>query len=213
MKKAHLSIVLDQSSSMESVKAATISGFNEYIATLKKDKAVEYTVDLTFFDTSYTKKYSNIPLKALEPLTAQSYRPSGSTALYDAVCETIAGHEGDGGKWIVVILTDGEENASSRWNDKEFAAMVKALNAAGNVTFAFLGANQDAWTKAQQWGIHKGNAINFVSTSAGVGTAFRSMATGTSMTANMAQTSNKNFFETQKGSGLDFDQDQQKGAL
>lgn len=201
MKKAHVSIVLDQSSSMQSVKEATISGFNEYTKTLQADKGVEYTFDLTVFDSTVTKKAVNKPLSSLEPLTDSSYRPSGNTALYDAVCDTIAGHEGDGGKWIVVILTDGEENASNRWDSEQFAAMVKALNAAGNVTITFLGANQDAWVKAQKWGIHKGNAINFVASSAGVGAAFRGMATGTSNVANMQANSTTDFFQGNKDAG------------
>lgn len=217
MKKAHVSFVLDCSSSMESVKAATISGFNEYIATLKKDKGVEYTFDLTLFDSTVNKKAVNKSLKALEPLTATSYRPSGSTALYDAVCDTIAGREGDGSKWIVCIMTDGEENSSTRWSDRQFAAMVKALQATGNVTFAFLGANQDAWAKAQAWGFNHGNVANYMATDAGTRGGFVGMAMGTVSTANSLQMNEKNFFESTAQDGkigdLDWDKDHPQGGI
>lgn len=206
MKKAHISFILDQSGSMDTVKKSTISGFNEYLSTLQKDKEVEYTFDLTTFDNTSTRKASNKSLKALEPLTEKSYTPNGGTALYDAVCDTIAGHEGNGDKWIICILTDGEENASQRWNDRDFTAMVKALNAAGNVTVTFLAANQDAWSKAQKWGIHHGNAANFVATDIGTRGAFVGMAQATMNTAGGGGGSSKNFFNKDATGNIKWDE-------
>lgn len=212
MKKAHISFILDQSSSMESVKDATISGLNEYIATLKKDKGVQYTFDLTLFDTTVTKRAVNQPLASFEGLSASTYKPGGMTALYDAVCDTIIGREGAGEKLIVVIMTDGQENSSTRYNEKDLSNMIKAMQSTGSVTFAFMGANQDAWATAQKWGMHKGNVANFVADSGGTRGAFVGMAMATSNTANMQASSNKNFFETQANTAntLNFDKDQPK---
>lgn len=196
MKQTHISFILDKSSSMQSVKEATISGFNEYVATLQQDKEVEYTFDLTFFDTVVTKAAVNKPLNSLEPLTATSYNPNGNTALYDGVCETLLAREGkEGGKWIVVIMTDGEENSSRKYSKEQFKDYVKLLQATGVVTFVFMGANQDAWLTAKQFGFHQGNTVNYMSTEAGVRGMFAANAKATSTLANSAGFTTQAFFE------------------
>lgn len=194
--KTHVSFILDNSSSMQSVKAATISGFNEYVKTLQSEKGVDYTFDLTLFDTMIEKRYVNKPLSALEPLTDATYRPSGSTALYDAVCSTLLGREGAGEKWIVVIMTDGEENASHKYNEGQLKDFVTILQNTGIVTLAFLGANQNAWATAQKWNMHQGNTMTYASTSRGVNDAFIGMAQATNATASSMQTSSRNFFQS-----------------
>lgn len=206
MKKAHVSIILDKSGSMASVREATLSGLNEYLSTLRKDTEVDYTIDLTLFDTSVFKRISGKSLKEIEGIT--DYSPDGMTALYDAVCDTIKSREGAGEKWIVVVMTDGEENSSKRYNQNDLSNMVHALKATGNVTFAFLGANQDSWATAGKWGFDKGNVANYKATDLGTQSAFRGMGMATSATANSAQMSSKNFFETrvnEKGDLLDWD--------
>jgi len=192
--KAHVSFILDNSSSMQSVKAATISGFNEYVKTLQSEKGVDYTFDLTLFDTSIEKRYVNKKLSSLEPLTNASYQPNGSTALYDAVCSTLLSREGNGEKWIVVIMTDGEENASHKYNEGQLKDFVTLLQNTGIVTLAFLGANQNAWATARNWNMHQGNTMTYASTNDGVRGAFINMAQSTNATASSLQASSKNFF-------------------
>ncbi len=194
-KQAHVSFILDQSGSMSSVWDATISGFNEYVHTLQGDKDVDYTFDLTLFNSSVTRRTTNANLKSLEPLTKSTYNPSGSTALYDAVCETLLAHESRGSKWIVVIMTDGEENCSQKYNKNQLADFVKLLQNTGVVTFVFMGANQDAWQTAKQWNMHQGNTMTYTSDTAGTHRAFYAASMGTSMTAQSAANQSVNFFQ------------------
>lgn len=186
--------ILDKSGSMGSVHQSTIDGFNQYVSKLKEENDADYRFSLTLFDTSVTKKYSNVPLSEVERLHADNYRPDGGTALYDAVCETLMNTESSGEKTLVVIMTDGEENSSRTHNENDFRNFVKLLKNTGRVSFVFLGANQDAWGNAQKWGFEKQNVAQYFSTSAGTQKAFEVVARGTSAFAMSASNSTADFF-------------------
>lgn len=183
--KAHVSLILDKSGSMGPLREKTISGVNEYFQTLKNDTETDYTVDLVLFDEYLHKKYTNRELAEVQPLDNDSYYPSGGTALYDAACDTLLTREGSGGKWIVVIMTDGEENSSKTHNEAQFALIVKALKATGTTQFVYLGANQNAFANAQKWGFDKGNVSNFNATPRGIEKNFMSVAMNTVTSANL----------------------------
>ena len=108
MKTVRVHFILDKSGSMELVRNATISGFNEYISTLNNDDA-KYEITLTVFDTEVTKLYEKAKPKDIL-LSKEEYVPSGMTALYDAACSALKKIKGGRVKNVVVIMTDGEEN-------------------------------------------------------------------------------------------------------
>lgn len=189
--KTIVNFILDKSGSMESVREATISGFNEYIQTLKKDKKSQYQFTLTFFDTEVSSYVEGEDIKDVLELTSETYNPNGGTALYDAVCSTIKSIKDKGSsckecgsdihkqKILTVIMTDGGENASKEYTQVEMKKMIEERTKQGNWTFVFLGANQDSYAEAQKYGISVGNTANFFATSAGVGATMRGMATAT----------------------------------
>lgn len=183
--KAHVSLILDKSGSMGPLRQKTISGVNEYFQTLKNDTKTDYTVDLVLFDDYLHKKYTSRPLSEVKPLDNESYYPSGGTALFDAACDTLLTREGGGGKWIVVITTDGEENSSKTHNETQFSDYVKVLKATGNVQFVYLGANQNAFANAQKWNFDKGNVANFNATPRGVEKNFMMVAMNTVASSNL----------------------------
>lgn len=191
-KKTFVHFVLDQSSSMSSVKAATISGFNEYLNTLKKD-GNEYAVSLTLFNENVERTFANLALGEVKELTESSYNPSGMTALYDAVCETLDGSDQEG-KHIVVIMTDGEENSSRRFNQQDLKKKIEKLQSSGNWTFVYLGANQDSWATAQQFGVYRNNIANYNSTQQGTRSAFVMSASNTSAFAGSDILATADFF-------------------
>jgi uncharacterized protein YegL len=188
--------VLDKSGSMSSVEAATRSGFNEYIGTLKKDKQSKYAFSLTLFDTEVTKRYTNVRLAEVEDLDSKNYRPDGMTALYDAVMQTVnetAKSVTDDQKILCVIMTDGEENSSKEYTDKDLKQRIKELEGK-NWSFVFLGANQDSWAVGQKFGLARGNVVNFVASDAGVAKSFATVARSTSMYACSADLNTQSFF-------------------
>ncbi len=68
---------------------------------------------------------------------------------------------------LVVIMTDGGENASHRWSQRELFERIGSLRERG-WTFVFLGANQDSYLAGAQLDIGAGNVSNFAPTAAGV---------------------------------------------
>lgn len=200
-----VSFILDKSGSMQTVESATISGFNEYIGTLKKEKDVSYDFALTLFDTDVSTAERS-PIKDVAELTKKTYSPSGNTALYDAVCKTVAEAEkAKKGKNLVVIMTDGEENSSKEFTEKHLKDTITRLEKTKKWTFVFLGANQDSYQAAQKYGISKMNTTNFIPTSAGTSAAFVVTASATRGFGLSTQTVTDSFFSQEQQNKLEED--------
>lgn len=163
-----ITVILDRSGSMGPLQQATIAGFNEF---LKGQQAApgEAQISLIQFDNAYEVNYLARPIKEAPPLTAETYQPRGSTALYDAIGRTIiqtgatlAGlpEASRPSKVIVVIDTDGEENASQEFSGKQINTMIREQTDKYAWEFIFLGANQDAILSASVLGISAQNALN-----------------------------------------------------
>lgn len=151
---------LDKSGSMISVTDATCEGFNQF-KTDQKANPGETVMTLTLFDTIFDTRFVGTPLGEVPDLglTTNSYRPSGMTALFDAVGESIKKTEVwvKENNWIgrvmVVILTDGAENSSARWHVRNPRIDGDAFDIAGLIDwkqkegwdFIFLGAGGTDW--------------------------------------------------------------------
>jgi len=158
-------LILDESSSMENVRLELIEGINEYIDTLKKDVDVVYYVTLVKFSNQVTTVYANKPLSEVEPLTTNTYAPNGMTALWDGIGITVyrAKNELSGEyKSVVVVNTDGHENSSKEYKDTtKLKTLISELEATGQWTFTYLGADMNAWGVAQQLGGTQANSFNY----------------------------------------------------
>lgn len=75
---------------------------------------------------------------------------------------------------LVVITTDGKENASKEWTYAKVKALISELQKK-NFEFVFLGANIDAAAAAQNIGIKKENAVKYKNTKTGVKANFRAV--------------------------------------
>ena len=154
-------ILLDETGSMQIAKDTTISAFNEYITTLKKEKD-KLQVSLTKFNSERTNiVFTNKAVKDVPELTKENYKPDHMTNLYDAIGKTInALNTKKQDKVLFVIITDGEENASKEFKKEAIQALIKEKEKS-NWTFVYLGANQDAWLSASFIGIARGNTKTF----------------------------------------------------
>lgn len=93
------------------------------------------------------------------------YRPNGTTALLDAIGLSITQVENqisrDGDTAIIVILTDGYENASRFYSLVQIKNLIKSKEESGKFTFSFLGATLDAVDIAEQMNIRRDNSAYF----------------------------------------------------
>ncbi len=157
-----VNVVLDKSGSMNTKVQDVIGGFNLYISELAKEPAVEYGFTLTLFDTAVAMKYHSVPLAQVAKLDELTYRPSGNTALLDAIGNTVQTVNAAGfDKIITVIMTDGEENSSREWTLEGIRELVRSKESLGNWTFVFLGANLDAFTQGANLGVARPNAVRY----------------------------------------------------
>lgn len=178
-------LLLDTSGSMESVREATIDGYNEYINSLKEDGG-KFKVSLTLFDSDHDnkirleKRYESINVDDVEELTKETYRPNGGTPLQDAFCMTLKDiKDRPDEKYLFVVLTDGYENSSSEYTAEDMKKLKQQFEAKDNWTFVYLGANQDAFATSKAWGFTRSNVSNFNSTAAGTGMAFATLSVAT----------------------------------
>lgn len=167
--------ILDRSGSMGGLEADTIGGFNSLVEKQKKE-AGEALVSTVLFDNEIEVLHDRVPLAEVPPLTAEQYYVRGCTAMLDAVGGAIH-HIGNVHKYaraedvpehtLVVITTDGMENASRRYDVSQVKEMVKRQQEKYGWKFLFLGANIDAVETAARFGIAPRHAANYHSDSEG----------------------------------------------
>lgn len=133
----HNLIILDESGSVESIKAATITGFNEIVQTIKGLEEMhpeqEHFVSLvTFNGLGVKNKLFNKRAKTLKEMNHKSFRPDASTPLYDAIgfssnkLRRIIRFE-ENADVLVTILTDGEENSSEEYTGASIKKLIGDL--------------------------------------------------------------------------------------
>jgi hypothetical protein len=158
-----LEIIIDETGSMGSVKAATIAAFNKFISDQKEDPA-RCQVTMTKFHSSRTiTPYEMVDLDMVPNLTANTFNPGDMTNLYDTIMTRIAilddRIQDMKCNVLFLVLTDGADNAS-----KMTALSVKSAlkdKMAKGWTFVYLGAYQQALEAAIAMGFPPNNIKAF----------------------------------------------------
>src|SRR5688572_14416723 len=90
--------VLDQSSSMNDVLQPTIDGFNQFLHGQQEVEEGNAYLSLTVFSSGFEARFVGTDVQDVPDLGTEEnpYRPSGMTALLDAVGASIKGAE----KWV-----------------------------------------------------------------------------------------------------------------
>ena len=186
MKKQSLTeiiCILDKSGSMDSLRAETITGLNQFIEDQKQEPGL-CNFSLVQFNHEVVTSISRCPIQNIKPLHSASYKPDGYTALLDAVGGTLkrameahfllpAGQAPD--KVLVFIITDGHENASRLYSRVQVGNMIKQLQTNKGWEFQFFGANIDAFGEAQNIGIGRDQADSWDASGLGVVDLYQKM--------------------------------------
>jgi uncharacterized protein YegL len=163
-------LIVDKSGSMSDCVETTINGFNEQVKRIKMNqlefKEEEITIGLSTFNNKVNHHYFEANPKSIEPLNDRMYKPDGSTALYDAIGKSISIIEEKiksdiAATVVVVIITDGYENASILFTLAKVKAMISRLEETRKWTFSFIGATLDAVDVAESLSIKKQNSFAF----------------------------------------------------
>ncbi len=161
--------ILDRSGSMSGLENDTIGGYNSLIEKQKKE-AGDAVVTTVLFDDKYEMLCDGADIKKVDKMTHDVYYARGCTALMDAIGKTI-NHVGNRHKYalesevpqktMVVIITDGYENASREYSLEKVKSMIERQKQRYGWEFLFLGANIDAVEEAKKFGIEEDRAVTY----------------------------------------------------
>jgi hypothetical protein len=174
-------IVLDRSGSMESTKADMEGGFDAFVAA-QRQLPGECQVTLVRFDNVVEKVYEGVPLSRVPRLKLE---PRGATALFDGIGLAIdevsrrlavTPYTAKPSRVLVVIITDGGENASKAYTRDLLVARIQKKREIDGWEFVYLGANQDAFAAGRAIGIQ--HAYSYQATPAGTAQLLRGVSTG-----------------------------------
>ena len=155
----HICFVLDESGSMYNSVDDVIGGFQKLIDEQKGEKNGECIISLYRFSGIVKKDYIGKPVNEVPKLY---YSPGGCTAMNDGVGTAID----EIGKWLsdmdeserpsknmIVIMTDGQENASKEYNFDTVKAKIKHQEEKYSWTFIYMGTNLQDLKDANRLGI------------------------------------------------------------
>ncbi|MHC5185189.1 MAG: vWA domain-containing protein [Planctomycetota bacterium] len=159
----HISIILDRTGSMSSIRDDTIGGFNTFLKDQKKEPGIA-TITLVQFDSvdPYEIIHKFKPIKDVPELTHKTYVPRAMTPLLDAMGRGIndieksltdLSEEERPSKVVVVVITDGQENASQEFRKDQIVKMARKKTKKDDWQFVFLSADLDAFMDAGRMGV------------------------------------------------------------
>ena len=130
-------VILDESGSMAGDKARMLESLNGLISEQKQVKGRPATFTLVKFNNKINRKIVNTLIENVRPLTSEDYVPDGSTALYDAIGDTINWFRNEHDV-LMVIVTDGEENASRSYDREKVFRMIDEKKNHNNWSYVYL---------------------------------------------------------------------------
>jgi Mg-chelatase subunit ChlD len=167
--KTLVTLLLDRSGSMQSVRDDTVGAINAWLGELRQTET-EMRFSLVLFDEHHRrmeleKLHVATPITEVPDLRNEDFRPRGGTPLIDAACSTIRAVreslEGrDDVKVIFAIQTDGQENASRENGWEGLRALIAECEKAG-WQFTFMGCGIDAYGQGARMGIRSENTVSY----------------------------------------------------
>ena len=167
----HLTLVVDRSGSMESIRDDAQGGINTLLTEQFAEDG-ELTVTLVEFDTTI-----DTVVRMTDTAPTYTLVPRGSTALLDAVGGEIVrtgenltalSDEQKPEQVLFVVVTDGHENASVEYQLEAVRNLITQQRDQYNWAFQFLGAAETAW-QGREMGM---DSSAFTGTGRGQGTAY-----------------------------------------
>lgn len=163
-----VSLLLDETGSMENIKDDTIGGVNSYVDGLRREIEGDCKFTLVKFDSSHqTAMCTGVNLDSVPRLTLENYRPGAMTPLIDATWNIVKKTEEvigeatlDKHNVTIVVQTDGMENRSREHTRADLNELITQKQKDGWV-FVFIGAGIDAFAEAGQYGFKAASTMSY----------------------------------------------------
>lgn len=137
-------LLLDKSGSMYERIDDTIGGLNSFVDDIKI-RYPDSVFSLYHFSDKCQEIFTKKPITDVEPFTKEDYSPSGNTALYDSMGLILSTYKT--GKFV--IMTDGCENASTKFSKTSIKNMISA----SSLDVTYIGA--DVSEATEDFGIER----------------------------------------------------------
>lgn len=182
----HISVLLDRSGSMESIRDDTIGGFNAFLEQQKRESG-HATMTVVQFDTQDAYEVLNrfVPIELVDPLSRASFVPRATTPLFDALGRAINDvnqtldalkDENRPRNVIMVVVTDGRENSSREFSKRDVERMIQDKTASG-WQFVYLSADLTSFSDARELGFSANSSMAFAKSAKGTARAWDSLST------------------------------------
>lgn len=184
----HVAFIVDESSSMGHLRRKVVDVINDQIA-LHAQNADRFNQTTYISVRNFSGFVRSVRLSALaqhiQPLANNNndYFPSGTTSLLDAIGLTInelrnqAPAINSNESFLVIILTDGEENTSRLYKNSAIS-MLQNMQNRGNWSFVFMGPHSSRSYLISQ-GVPAGNIETWDGTMEGLDTMSKGLSVGT----------------------------------
>jgi hypothetical protein len=144
-------VVLDESSSMSIVRSDIVTSLNKFIDEQKRITGRTFT--LVKFSDAMERTINRKSLSAIQPLSYSDYVPNGNTALYDAIGDTIEWF-GSEDEVLLVIVTDGQENASRSFRREEVLNMIEEKKRHNGWSYVYLSNDLQTCEQGNKLGLY-----------------------------------------------------------
>jgi len=166
----HIMVILDRTGSMEPIRDDTIGGFNTFLDQQQQQPG-EATMTLVQFDSQdpYEIIHHWQDVQKVTPLSRETYVPRARTPLFDAMGRgindleqnlSVLGPQEKPAKILVVVVTDGQENASREFRHRDIVRMIAEKSKKG-WQFVYLSADMDAIAEARSVGFERRSTLAF----------------------------------------------------
>lgn len=196
-------VILDRSGSMQCAKDDHVGGLRSFV---DDQRQLEGNVRFTLiqFDSNDPCEvvYDRTPIEAVGEI---DLIPRGGTPLLDAIGQGVAHFKKSLGEQkpdqiVVMIITDGHENASREFKRETIKALIQEHENDHGWTFLYLGANVDAFAEAAAIGTSAAFSAGFANNKDGTEAVYRNLSakafrSRTALQANATRGEAKAFYE------------------
>jgi Mg-chelatase subunit ChlD len=190
--KTLVTLVLDRSGSMQSIRDDTVGAINSYVGKLRESEN-DIRFSLVLFDSDFSgnmvlqKVCVAQKISKVKDIGPEDYVPQGGTPLIDAACATIRAVaesvEGRENVRVVIALqTDGQENTSRENSWADLKNLISEKEELG-WEFLFMGCGIDAYEQGAMMGISPGKTLSYGKNSLATRAAFEATAINTALYA------------------------------